>query len=97
MTASFQTFHWSTGQKSLAVKAIRMLVDGGAKVNALDIKGRNVLFYARNAEVAKALLSAGAKPALRDASGQTAAELAELVGSREQTHFPHHGTFVLCP
>ncbi|MCP3166643.1 ankyrin repeat domain-containing protein [Myxococcus sp. QH3KD-4-1] len=45
-----------------AVSCIPVLVKGGVPVDALDENGRTALFNAQSAEVAQALLDAGADP-----------------------------------
>ncbi len=50
------------------------LVARGANVNARDKKGNSPLFQACSLEGVKALLDAGADPALRNAAGKTALE-----------------------
>ena len=51
---------------------IKILVAAGAEVNAVDEDGCTALMQADNAEAARALLDAGANPALRNKDGETA-------------------------
>ena len=55
----------------------KVLVEGGADINAVDKNGRNVLFYAANANdltLVKYLMSAGANAYARDSHGKTVVE-----------------------
>ncbi len=56
---------------------VQLLLDSGANVNAVDIRGMTPLIYAaasedRNAETLKLLLARGANPTAKDQHGQTA-------------------------
>ncbi len=62
---------------------IKLLVDGGADINAADKEGRTVLIYAvdaKKAEAAKYLIALGADTTLADDKGRTALDYANAMG-----------------
>jgi ankyrin repeat protein len=60
-------------------KIVTSLLRGGADINATDREGQRALNYARNADVARFLIAAGADPKLRG-SGETPEETAVRLG-----------------
>lgn len=85
--------HGMTGETPLHVvcgwgdaEAVRVLLNGGANVNAIGDLGRTPLFRAvagENVEVVTLILAAGANVSIRDQLGQTALEIAVLLGSSD--------------
>lgn len=69
----------ASGSGTPAVKAVRLLLLRGAKVNTVGHGGYTAIFGAAssgNMDVARALLRAGARTDIRDAAGQTAVDFA---------------------
>ncbi len=68
---------------------IELLLKAGADVNAVDIRGMTPLHYAaaseaRNAKTLKMLLAAGARPEVRDHTGQSAGDWARKYNDPEK-------------
>lgn len=70
--------HADTAPASSALATVKLLIAHGAKVDLVDDRGRSALMIAAGLGhlwVVRALLDAGADPALRDKRGQSAVEL----------------------
>ena len=89
MTLAINILLWLTVGTLAFIAAMRSrpLLEGGARVDDRDVRGRTALMIAAeggHAEIAALLLARGADPSLMDNAGRRAADLAVPSALRER-------------